>query len=298
MQERYFGAIDIGSNAVRLLIKRVNETESNPLSKVQLVRVPLRLGEDAFIKGEISPRRGEDLLLLMQAYRHLLDIYRVESYRACATSAMREASNGQELVERIARVAGITVEIISGDEEARLASRNSIRGIVGSKGYYLFVDVGGGSTELTFIHDGETVHRASFDIGTVRMLRGVVHSEEIRRFERCVREESADDKKYILIGTGGNINRLVRLAGKKRDDGLWEMKTDELLKLYEEFKGLTVEERMFKYDIKPDRADVMEPAARIFLTIADNLRTERILVPTAGISDGIMDELYRQSLER
>lgn len=294
---KHFAAIDIGSNAVRLLIKCVTHDDKNPLTKVQLLRVPLRLGQDAFLHGVISAGKREKLLSLMFAYQQLMKIYEIESYRACATSAMREAANAQNILHEIHKRTGIVVEVISGEEEARLAARNRIEAIVGDRGRYAFVDVGGGSTEITLIHDGETVSRQSFDVGTVRLLAGVVRDETIASLRQAA-EAMRIEKEITIIGTGGNINRLARIAGKRvRNETLWTLEVKALKDLYEEMKPMTLEGRVREYDIKPDRADVIIPAAELFIMLADALNADKIVVPTAGISDGIIEELYRQSLE-
>lgn len=296
-ERQHLAAIDIGSNAVRLLIKCVTRDEKNPLAKVQLLRVPLRLGEDAFLHGVISAGKREKLLSLMSAYQQLMKIYEVESYRACATSAMREAANAPNIVHEIQKRTGIAVEVISGEEEARLAARNRIDAIVGKSGRYAFVDVGGGSTEITLIKDGATVSRESFDVGTVRLLAGVVHSETLAALQQSA-EAMREEKGLTIIGTGGNINRLARIAGEReRDENLWTLEVKEMKALYEEMKPMTLEERVRKYDIKPDRADVIIPAAELFIMLADSLNADKIVVPTAGISDGIIEELYRKSLD-
>lgn len=294
---KHFAAIDIGSNAVRLLIKCVTHDDKNPLTKVQLLRVPLRLGQDAFLHGVISAGKREKLLSLMFAYQQLMKIYEIESYRACATSAMREAANAQNILHEIHKRTGIVVEVISGEEEARLAARNRIEAIVGDRGRYAFVDVGGGSTEITLIHDGETVSRQSFDVGTVRLLAGVVRDETIASLRQAA-EAMRIEKEITIIGTGGNINRLARIAGKRvRNETLWTLEVKALKDLYEEMKPMTLEGRVREYDIKPDRADVIIPAAELFIMLADALNADKIVVPTAGISDGIIEELNRQSLE-
>lgn len=293
---KHFAAIDIGSNAVRLLIKCITNDAKNPLAKVQLLRVPLRLGEDAFLHGVISAQKREQLLSLMVAYRQLMNIYAIDGYRACATSAMREAANAENIIREIRKQTGIAVEVISGEEEARLAARNRIEEIVGNSGRYAFVDVGGGSTEITLIKDGETVSRESFNVGTVRLLAGVVQRGTLEALEEAART-MREDKELTIIGTGGNISRLARIAGKHENEAyLWKLDVKDLKELYKKLAPMTIEERMREYDIKPDRADVIEPAAELFIMLSDALNADKILVPTAGISDGIIEELYRKSL--
>ena len=214
MGKSHYAGIDIGSNAVRLLIKCLNEPGSaEPLSKVQLVRVPLRLGEDAFVDGRISKKKGKQLVSLMKAYRELMEIYEVSAFRACATSAMRDAENGAELVEKIYEKTDIRIEIIDGREEARLISADLIRSLATqTEDTFLYVDVGGGSTELNLVRGAELIESRSFDIGTIRQLSGKVRDEERNSFGDYVRTLRSPMAPLRLVGTGGNINKLLRLG--------------------------------------------------------------------------------------
>ena len=215
MAKSHYAGIDIGSNAVRLLVKCLNEPGSTePLSKVQLVRVPLRLGEDAFTEGHISKKKGKQLVSLMKAYRELMEIYEVVAFRACATSAMRDADNGLELVEKIEEKTGIRIEIIGGREEAELISADLMRSLEGrDDDTFLYVDVGGGSTELNIVRGRNLIDSRSFDIGTIRQISGRVREEVRQDFRRYLQELTDTYQGHIqLVGTGGNINKLLRLG--------------------------------------------------------------------------------------
>ena len=275
MKKVNYAAIDIGSNAVRLLIKCVNEENAPELmSKVQLIRIPLRLGEDAFTVGVISTEKEKKLIRLMKAYKQLMKIYDVVDYRACATSAMRDARNGKDIVQQIVKKTGIRVEIIDGQEEAHIVYDNHIEQLFASGQNYLYVDVGGGSTEINLISNGELKNSRSYNIGTVRMLSAI-----------------------SIIGSGGNINKLFRLADKK-DKKASLLPIESLQDIYETLKALSTEQRIKQYKLKPDRADVIVPAAEIFLEIATHVKATGIIVPTIGLSDGIIDSLYTQNMNR
>lgn len=293
--KRHYAAIDIGSNAVRLLIKCLNDEHSEEqLSKVQLVRVPLRLGEDAFDKGRIGKKKGKKLLSLMAAYKQLMEIYEVVSYRACATSAMRDAENGAELVDEILRETGITIEIISGREEAKLISSELIDSKdIGDTDTFLYVDVGGGSTELNLVCGGHLEQSKSFDIGTIRLLSGKVDPQNWEVFRNYLIEIKQSYPKIQVVGSGGNINKLLRLGAPAERAKLNFLPYDSLRSVYNELKQYTSEERMIHFRLKPDRADVIIPASEIFLLVGEILKAEGILVPTKGLSDGIIESVHR-----
>lgn len=259
-----YAAIDIGSNAVRLLIKR-DEEKCRYLDKLLLVRVPLRLGFDVFSKGEISDKKADDLVRLMRSYELLMKIYRVDRMRACATSAMRDAKNGSEIIKKIAAKTGIKVEIITGAEEARIVYFNHLGRGFDSKGNFLYVDVGGGSTELNLLTNGELKLSESFNIGTVRMLTDSVKAKTWSDLSDTCLSLGRKYPDITLVGSGGNINKLYQLAsGNKKK----EISVEALQGIYEDLLPLSVEERMVRYSMRPDRADVIIPAAKIFLTIA------------------------------
>ena len=293
MSKSHYAGIDIGSNAVRLLIKCLNEPgSSEPLSKVQLVRVPLRLGEDAFTEGRISKKKAKQLVSLMKAYSSLMEIYEVTAWRACATSAMRDAENGQELVERIYEKTGIKIEIIDGKEEARLISSDLMRSLAGRDGdTYLYVDVGGGSTELNLVQGDQLIDSRSFDIGTIRQLNGRVRDEERKAFAGHIHELRTRFGELQLVGTGGNINKLLRLGAPSERANINILPVESLREVADQLRQYTPEERMQLFRLKPDRAEVIVPAADIFLTVSELTGASEIIVPTKGLADGIVDSI-------
>ena len=293
MSKSHYAGIDIGSNAVRLLIKCLNEPGSSELlSKVQLVRVPLRLGEDAFTEGRISKKKAKQLVSLMKAYSSLMEIYEVTAWRACATSAMRDAENGQELVQRIYEKTGIKIEIIDGKEEARLISADLMRSLAGRDGDpYLYVDVGGGSTELNLVRGAELIESRSFDIGTIRQLSGKVRDEERNSFGDYVRTLRSTYGTLRLVGTGGNINKLLRLGAPSERANVNSLPVESLQRVADELRQYTPEQRMQLFRLKPDRAEVIVPAADIFLQVASITEATEIIVPTKGLADGIVDSV-------
>lgn len=297
--DKCYAAIDIGSNAVRLLIKkREGDAEQEVrLCKELLLRVPLRLGFDVFARGEISEDKAIDLRRLMKAYRQLMKIYEVTNYRACATSAMREARNGKALLKKILKDTGIDIEIISGREEALLIYNNHIECMEDRTGNYLYVDVGGGSTEINLLKEGKLIQSMSYNIGTVRMLTGKVKDATWQRLRTDLEGLVAGLGPVNIIGSGGNINKLYRLTDKA-DRRKKLLPVSSLQAMYDEMKPLSVEQRMERFGLKPDRADVIIPAAEIFLTIAGIVHAADIHVPVIGLADGIVDSLYAKDLER
>lgn len=297
MKEKTYAAIDIGSNAVRLLIKRTQEDGDDNLKKLLLLRVPLRLGFDVFAKGKVSAKKSENLIRLMKAYRQLMKIYSVDELRACATSAMRDAENGKELIKEIEDKTGIKIEIIAGEEEAKIVYYNHVEYHGEHDGNYLYVDVGGGSTEINLLSNGELKKSLSFNIGTVRILTGKVKPEEWERLHDELVPIAEAYHDITIIGSGGNINKLYKLA-REKDDNDNSFSVEELSRIYHLLKPLSVEQRMKKYDLKPDRADVIIPASEIFLNIASVTGAKRIIVPVIGVADGIIDGLYEADKTR
>ncbi|CDB10563.1 Ppx/GppA family phosphatase [Bacteroides sp. ET489] len=300
MSNKCYAAIDIGSNAVRLLIKKEKEDEnliSKRLSKVMLLRVPLRLGFDVFSLGEVSEIKLVKLRRLMKAFRQLMKIYEVTDYRACATSAMRDAKNGKSVIKKILKDTGINIEVIDGQEEAHMIYNNHIECMEDRTGNYIYVDVGGGSTEINLLTNGELVQSLSYNIGTVRILSGAVKDETWAQMKDDLTRLTADFQGINIIGSGGNINKLYRLAEKK-DKKKMRMPIASLQGLYDELKPLTPEQRMNEFSLKADRADVIVPAAEIFLTIANIVKAEYIHVPVIGLADGIIDSLYSKQLSK
>ncbi len=288
-----YAAIDIGSNAVRLLIKQLEDDERPLFSKVLLVRVPLRLGFDVFSEGRISSKKEKNMVRLMKAFRHLMKIYDVEDYRACATSAMRDSENGREIMRAVEEKAGIRIDIIDGQEEARMIYNNHVEYMKGRKGNFMYVDVGGGSTEINLLSDGELVCSRSYNIGTVRILSEVVAESEWKRLKSDMKDLAISYPGINIIGSGGNINKLFKIV-KSKDNRYSRMPVSALREIYGELKPLTVGQRMEKYALKPDRADVIVPAAEIFLTIAEITGAGFIYVPVIGLADGIIDGLYQK----
>lgn len=298
--ENVFAAIDIGSNAARLLIKEADSKSRRDkpvLKKLLLVRVPLRLGFDVFSKGRVSDKKAENLLRLMKAYRQLMRIYGVDRMRACATSAMRDAENGPALQKLIEKETGIKIEIITGEEEARIVVANHLERAGESTGNYLYVDVGGGSTEVNLLSEGKLLRTFSFNIGTVRILSDKVKPSEWERLNREIGELAGKYGPMTIIGSGGNINRIYRMTADK-DPATQSIPVSALSRLYHLLAPLSVEQREEIYGLKPDRADVIVPAASIFLAVASLCGAERIIVPVIGVADGIIDCLYRDSLPR
>ena len=283
-------AIDVGSNAARLLIKHVDiDVDGNrSLNKLLFLRIPLRLGMDVFGDGRISKDRGMEFLSAMKAYKQLMKVYHVRKYRACATSAMRDAKNGKALMKRIKNKAHVNLEIISGDEESGIIYDNHLANLP-SQGAFLYVDVGGGSTEISFICNGQRIFGQSFNVGTIRLLKGKVKKNDLMALKTEVTKVTAGYDNSKIIGSGGNINKLFRLANKKRK--LEALPVEVLRKLYDSLSKMSVEERMVAYELKPDRADVIVPAAEIFLHVAASSKAKEIIVPNIGLADGIINDL-------
>ena len=294
-----YAAIDIGSNAVRLLIKSIDReaVQEKKIKKVMMLRVPLRLGFDVFSIGELSEKKADKLRRLMKAFRQLMKIYDVDDYRACATSAMRDARNGRTIIKKIEKDTGIRIEIIDGQEEARMIYNNHIECMEDRLGNYMYVDVGGGSTEINLLTNGELVWSVSYNIGTVRMLSNAVKEGTWQQMEEELMKVTEGVAAINIIGSGGNIKKLFRLADKK-DKKLQRLPVSSLQTVYDVLKPLTPEERVEAFSLKQDRADVIVPAAEIFLKIAEVVHAEYIYVPVIGLSDGIIDNLYAKSLEK
>jgi exopolyphosphatase/guanosine-5'-triphosphate,3'-diphosphate pyrophosphatase len=284
-------AIDIGSNAVRLLFVNVYEGKNGAaFKKADLVRVPIRLGDDAFLSKKISREKTDKLLLLMKAFRALIDFYEVDGLRACATSAMRDASNGAEIAALIHKETGIQIEVIDGKTEAQIIFANHVAEDLDQDSDYLYIDVGGGSTELTLFSKGQVVVSRSFNIGTIRMLNNIVSKELWTSFKDWVKENTREHKRpLIAIGSGGNINKIFKMSRRKQNQPLTLEKIKEI---HEELESYTLEERMRTLGLNPDRADVIVPAAKIFMTVMKAAQIDDILVPQIGMADGLIHLLY------
>ena len=288
-------AIDIGSNGARLLIKSFddNAPAASRIKKLLFVRIPLRLGKDVFALGKISKERQRMMMHMMKGFRQFMLLYNVEHFRACATSAMRDAENGKKVMRRIEKETGIKLEIIPGAEEAQLLCNNLVENTESGVGNFAYVDVGGGSTEISLLHDGVLAESHSFNIGTLRMLAGAVTPEERNAMCRMLEKYAEYFPGTKIIGSGGNINRLFRLAKIKGDSRSLPVAT--LKQLYAELAPLSLEERMEQFKLKDDRADVIIPAAEIFLLVARSLKCEDILVPNISLADSIVDGIYRDT---
>lgn len=286
-------AIDIGSNGARLLIKSFddNAPEEERIRKLLFVRIPLRLGKDVFTLGKISKERQRMMMHMMKGFRQFMLLYNVAHFRACATSAMRDAANGTKVMKRIGKETGISLEIIPGAEEAQLLCNNLVENTESGVGNYAYVDVGGGSTEISLLHDGVLAESHSFNVGTLRMLAGAVSQDERSAMCRVLEDYAHEFPNIRIIGSGGNINRLFRIARTKGDS--CELSVDALRDIYTNLASLSVEERMREYKLKDDRADVIVPAAEIFLMVAKSLECSTIMVPNISLADSIVDGIYR-----
>lgn len=292
MKIKKYAAIDIGSNAIRMLVSNVIEHEKERLiQKNALVRVPIRLGEDAFTSGEISSKNKKRIIKSMKAFKNLMRVHDVKDYLAYATSALREAQNGAKIVEQVLRKSGIKIEIIDGKTEAKIISNTSIFNQIGEDKAYLYVDVGGGSTEFSILKNGKRLHSKSFKIGTVRLLNNGVSKELWEQAEEWVVHHTKDYAKVYLLGTGGNINKLHKMAGIKESRPISYL---TLSALYTKLKKLTYEERIIKYGLNPDRSDVILPAAQLFLKTLAWSGAKVVYVPKVGLSDGMIRELCKR----
>lgn len=291
MNRETIAAIDIGSNAIRLLINYVEQNGTVSFKKAAFIRVPIRLGEDVFTSGKVGDDKKERMLDAMIAFSHLLKTFKVKNYRACATSAMRDASNGAEITTYIKERCGIDIEIISGKEEAKtIFEAGDSAGLIGDKNY-LFVDVGGGSTEVTVYSNKKRVDSESFALGTVRMISNAVEESEVKRFKEWLKRVSAEHNPVEIIGSGGNINKVHKLLAKKEREPLNYV---ELRLLYDHLKEMNFQERVSKLGLNTYRADVIMPAMKIFLTAAKYCKISEIIVPKIGLADGIIRHLYAQ----
>jgi len=285
-------AIDIGSNAARLLINEVKISNRKPeFIKLNLLRIPLRLGMDVFTLGKIGEEREKMVIDSMKIFSDLMKIYKVDHYRACATSAMRDAANGQKIIREVKEISGIDIEIISGDEEATLIYENHVAEGLDKDFSYLYIDVGGGSTELTFYENGKMKYERSFNIGTIRLLNNLVTPENWTEMKEEIQKNIVSRKPIVAIGSGGNINKVFSLS--KTKDGK-PMSLSHLKKVYKEWNALTVEERMTQYNLREDRADVLVHALKIFNNVMSWSEINRIYVPKISVADGLIHHIYNQ----
>ena len=290
-------AIDIGSNAARLLITEVIQDNGKPqFNKLNLVRVPLRLGFDVFEQKKISEEKEEMILNTMRSYKYLLEAYGVKNLKAAATSAMRDADNSQAIIDRVKNETGIEIEIISGDYEASLIYENHVAENMDKQHSYLYIDVGGGSTELTFFADGKLIFKESFNIGTIRLLKKQVSEQKWDEMKEFIKKNlKGHDNDVIAIGSGGNINKVFSLSKRKEGKPL----TLELLKDYhKELGNFSLNDRIRIYRMKEDRADVIVPALLIYINVMRWANAEEIYVPKIGLADGLVQHLYVELSKR
>lgn len=284
-------AIDIGSNAARLLITEVTENQNKKpeFIKLNLLRIPLRLGMDVFKDGKIGMERKRMVIDSMKVFSDLMKIYNVEHYRACATSAMRDARNGDEIREIVKETSGINIEIISGDEEATLIYENHVAENMDKDFNYLYVDVGGGSTELTFYENGKMKYEKSFNIGTIRVLNGLVEEIHWKEMKDEIKKNIVGKKKIVAIGSGGNINKVFSMSKTKDGEPISD---NTIKKYYREMSALSVEERMTKYGFRQDRADVIVPALEIVKNVMMWAGITKMYVPKISVADGLIHNIY------
>ena len=284
-------AIDIGSNAARLLITEVEHDDNGDasFSKLNLVRVPLRLGFDVFESGSISKQKTGMILQTMKAYKHLLNAYEVKHVLACATSAMRDAKNSGDIIRKVKLETSIDIEIISGDKEANLVYENHVAENMDKDHSYLYIDVGGGSTELSFFTNGVLTYKKSFNIGTIRLLKEMVKDKEWDEMKEALRNVTRGQKEVVAIGSGGNINKIFSISKRKEGKPL----TIELLKdYYKELSSVTLEQRIRLYNLRSDRADVIVPALQIYTNAMRWAGAAEIYVPKIGLVDGLIRHLW------
>lgn len=286
-----YAAIDIGSNAMRLLVSNIVEQQGKEpqFNKSSLVRVPIRLGQDAFTVGEITDANINRMVDAMRAYKLLMKVHGVERYMACATSAMREAYNGKEVVEIIQREADIKIDIIDGKKEAAIIASTDLNHFISTDQTYLYVDVGGGSTEFSLFHDGKIVASKSFKNGTVRLLNNMVNEVVWQEIEKWIKTVTEPYDTVTMIGSGGNINKLFKLSGKKQEKPLSYFYVNSQ---YQFLNSMTYEQRISELGLNPDRADVIIYATRIYLNAMKWSGARNIYVPKIGLSDGIVKAMY------
>jgi exopolyphosphatase/guanosine-5'-triphosphate,3'-diphosphate pyrophosphatase len=286
-----YAAIDIGSNAMRLLITNIVEQKGMPtqFNKSSLVRVPIRLGQDAFTVGEITQENTDRMIDAMKAFKLLMKVHKVEKYQACATSAMREAYNGKEIVDLIKKKADIKIEIIDGKKEAAIIAASDLKQFIATDKAYLYVDVGGGSTEFSLFIEGKIIASKSFKNGTVRLLNNMVSEIVWEEMEKWIKKTTEPYNEIHLIGSGGNINKLFKLSEKNQEKPLSYL---YIQSQYQKLNSLTYEQRIADIGLNPDRADVIIPAIRIYLNAMKWSGARHIYVPKIGLSDGIVKAMY------
>ncbi|MCB0380180.1 MAG: ethanolamine ammonia-lyase reactivating factor EutA [Flavobacteriales bacterium] len=293
MTKMRYAAVDIGSNAVRLLFCDVDVYQNHKeVKKISLIRLPIRLGQDVFTKKKISNKNINNLIKALESFKNLASIYDVVAYRVCATSAMREAKNGKEVIDKIKKKTKIEIEIIDGDTEAKLILETHVTDKLDPTGTFLYIDVGGGSTELSIYSKGEQIQSKSFKIGTIRLKNDLVTEKTWKEMQSWIVKAIKKHQPEMAIGTGGNINKLYKMCGLKDYKLFGFSQLNDMNNLLLEH---TIEERILKLGLKPDRADVITHAARIYLTVLKTAKIENIFVPKVGLADGIIYKLSEAS---
>jgi exopolyphosphatase / guanosine-5'-triphosphate,3'-diphosphate pyrophosphatase len=291
-----YAAIDIGSNAARLLIGEIAKDGGHSyLKKISYTRLPLRLGAEVFETGTISARKRQEFIKTIKAFQLISEIFEVSRLRACATSAMRDASNGADVIAQIAQETGVKIEIISGEEEASLIFSTFALVDIRKDENYLVIDVGGGSTEINVFEKGKRVAARSFDIGTLRILKGKVSKSDWQEIPRWIAENVHLEDEHTVFATGGNINKIHKLLGLKEKS---PVKLAAMRKMHRQLAPLTVAQRMDRFHLKPDRADVIVPALEIFSFCMKHLKVRELYVPKIGLSDGMIFEMHKSGQQR
>ncbi|WP_296635549.1 exopolyphosphatase [Polaribacter sp.] len=297
LEIKKYGAIDIGSNAIRLLISNVivKEDKETQFKKSSLVRVPIRLGADSFVNGLISDSNTDRMISAIKAFKLLMNVNGVERYKACATSAMREATNGETIVEKIEAETGVKIDIIGGKEEASIISSTDLDELIQGNNAYLYVDVGGGSTEFTLFSEGKIITSKSFKMGTVRLLNNkkAINKEVFGSVQKWIYKNTKDLKKISLIGSGGNINKLFKMSGRTEGKPISYI---YLNAQYQFLKKMSYQDRITELGLNPDRADVIIPATKIYLSAMKWSGAKKIFVPKIGLADGIIKSLHFNKL--
>lgn len=291
-----FAAVDIGSNAVRLMFAYVFETKYGPIfKKASLIRLPIRLGESSFHNQKIPDEKVDQLIAGLNGFKDLMKAFQVISYRACATSAMRDSINGKEVIARIKEESGIQIELIEGKEEAELIFGNHIAEKIGGENAFIYMDVGGGSTEFTLFMQGKKTESQSFNIGTIRLKDDLVSQAVWKEMTAWLEYIKKKYSPRQIIGSGGNINTLFKLSELRE---MAPMKIRMIKKLYKQLKNLSYDERVSKLGLRPDRADVIVPATELFLFAMSKSGCKEVVVPKVGLADGIIHLLYEDYKEK
>jgi len=288
---RKYAAIDIGSNGIRLLITNVIEQDEKPTQfiKNSLVRIPIRLGQDTFTTGEISEENTERMIDAFKAYLLLMKVHNVEKYQACATSALREARNAKQVVDLIKKETGISIQIIDGKQEAEIIAKSYLNNNFNTKQNYLYVDVGGGSTEFTLFAQGKMIVSKSFKIGTLRLLNNQTTEANWDELEKWIKSIISDYTAITLIGSGGNINKIFKMSKKPQNKPLT---FDYLNKHFNSIKNMSYQQRISELGLNSDRADVIVPAIQIYLNTMKWSGAKQIFVPKIGLADGMIRMIY------